>query len=381
MASKSSVVMVSASFHPYVGGAEKQALELSAALMSRGWTVRILTRRIYGCAIQEEVRGVPIERLWCAGQGLLNALSFILSLSVWLWRHSAGYSVIHVHLAGSPALPAALIGRALGKRVVVKLGGGRGIGELAASSHKASGWLKLKLLAQLKPQFVVVTQDLAAECAKYLGRVPVRLMPNGVDTARYRPATGPQRKEARAKLGWPDGLGFLYVGRLSPEKRLEPFLEAWIEMAGKSQTPSFAAFVGDGQEGWRLKALARQHGHLSGRILIPGAMSDIQEAYAAADVFVLPSVSEGLSNALLEAMASGLAILGSRVGGTAEAVEEAHAGFLFEPHDGAELRRQLGKYLQHPELAAQLGAAARVKVLTHYALERLAQSYEELYTE
>ncbi|MBI5240359.1 MAG: glycosyltransferase family 4 protein [Elusimicrobia bacterium] len=371
-----SVWMVSAGFHPYVGGAEKQALELSVALRARGVQVRVLTRRLPGLAEAEEVHGVPVERLWCAGEGFVNALTFMLSLTLRLFARPEEYSAIHVHLAGSPALPAALAGRLLGKRVLVKLGGGRGIGELAASSRTAGGRIKLRLLSWLKPCFMVVTKDLAEECARFLGPVPVQVVANGVDAARYRPASAEGKRSLRRELGWPEGLGFLYVGRLAPEKQLDKFLSAWSRAAGG--VPGFAAFVGDGPEGEKLRVIA-DASPLRERIFILPAREAIQEAYAAADVFVLPSVSEGLSNALLEAMSSGLAVLGSRVGGTAEAVEEGRTGLLFAPQDGDELAAKLKMFLEEPALAGRLGAAAREKAVAEFTLERTAETYERLY--
>ncbi len=365
-----SVIMVSANFHPYVGGAEKQALELSVALKRRGVAVRVFTRRVGGLPARDEVRGVPVERLWCAGTGFINALTFMLSLGLWLLRRSAQYSVVHVHLAGSPALPAVLVGRLLGKRVLLKLGGGRGIGELAASRNSFSGRLKLSILFWLKPQFVAVTHDVAQECAQVLGTVPVVVQPNGVDTARYHPVSSEEKKALRQKLGWPEGLAFLYVGRFSPEKRLDWFLRIWSQSKNGS---SFVALVGQGPEESKLRALS------SSRILILPPMEDIQQAYAAADVFILPSISEGLSNALLEAMASGLPVLGSRVGGTAEAVEEGTTGLLFDPQDGRALEKNLERFVLEPGLAERMGMAARDRVVQTYSLELVAQSYEKLY--
>jgi hypothetical protein len=86
------VVMISAGFHPYVGGAEKQALELSVALRARGIEVKVLTRRLGGLPRRDNIRGVPVERLWCAGSGAANALTFMASLCGWLWRHAREYS-------------------------------------------------------------------------------------------------------------------------------------------------------------------------------------------------------------------------------------------------------------------------------------------------
>lgn len=371
--------MVSAGFYPYlVGGAERQALELSAALVKRGVGVRALTRRLPGLSAREEVRGVRVTRLWRCGTGAVDSLTFMASLFGWLLLHARSYSVIHVHLAGSPALPAAAAGRLLGKKVVIKLGGGRGIGELAVSSKTAGGRLKLRLLAWLRPQFVAVAQELAAEAACYLGEVGVHSLPNGVDTERFHPAPAALKAELRVRLGWPRGLGFLYTGRLSVEKRLPWFTEIWAEIVRKSGAEAFLAFLGEGPE-QALILRAAQRGQVAERVFFHAPLEDPAPVYRAADVFILPSVSEGLSNALLEAMSSGLAILASRVGGTSEAVEEARSGFLFPAEDADGLRTQIKKLLAHPGLAGALGEAARRRAEERYSLDSVVRRYEALY--
>jgi glycosyltransferase involved in cell wall biosynthesis len=376
------VMMVSASFFPVVGGAEKQALELSLALIARGHSVQVATRRLPGLLPREEIRGVLVNRLGRSGRvgGLRDAVSFLLSLSWFLWVKRAEYSVIHAHLAGSPALAACVMGRLLGKRVFVKLGGGAGIGELAASSRTVAGRLKLRALAILKPQFLAVAKELAGEAAKYLGSVAVHVLPNGVDTARYKPVASPAAREAlRARLGWPaKGLVFLFVGRFSPEKRLAPFCEIWADATRKARGTFFFALIGAGAEEPAIVS-AIQVTRAHDRIKILPVREDVETAYAAADVFVLPSSSEGLSNALLEAMASGLAVLASRVGGTPDAVVDGRSGLLFSAGDEDELKRQLAKLLERPELAMVMGRAARDAAVERFSLERIAERCEQLY--
>jgi len=309
----------------------------------------------------------------------MNAATFLISLWIYFWREASSYDVIHVHLAGSPAVAAALTGRLLRKRVFIKLGGGKGIGELAASSRTVAGRIKLAVLGLLKPQFVAVANELAQEASTYLGAVPVHILPNGVDTQVYSPVGAAQKAAIRSRLGWPaNAIGFLYVGRFSPEKRLPMFVEAWIELVKKTGAKAFAAFVGEGIEGV-LVTDAAEHARFTSNVFVHAPMADVAQAYAAADVFVLPSISEGLSNSLLEAMSSGLAVLGSRVGGTAEAVAQTQNGFLFEPGDADDLKRQLRKYLERPELADKMGAAARQTALERYSMVKIAQTYEELY--
>ena len=194
------VVMVSAGFWPVVGGAEHQALELSRELCSRGVDVRVLTRRVGRAALREEVHGVAVRRLRVFGSGALDSLSFLFGALGWLLKHGGEFDAIHAHLAGSPALAAALAGRWLGKPVLVKLGGGRGLGELAASSRTRLGRLKLRLLVLLNPRFLAVVPDLVAEAREYLPGASIEVLSNGVDVNRYRPVSPARKQVLRARL-------------------------------------------------------------------------------------------------------------------------------------------------------------------------------------
>lgn len=373
------VAMVSASFYPYIGGAEKQALELSRALAARGVLVSVLTRRVRGLPAREMISGLEVRRLAAWGKGLLNAATFMASLALYLWRNSSSYDVVHAHLAGSPALAAALVGRWVGKPVIIKLGGGRGIGELAASSRTAAGRAKLRLLAALRPRFAAVSADLAEELKDFgLGACAVRVLANGVDVAAYRPAPESGKSALRARFGWPEGLGFLYVGRLSWEKRLPQFLEIWSRARESAAAEAFVVLIGEGPERRTLEKLAARS---EGRIILQEPTDAIASAYAAADVFILPSISEGLSNSLLEAMASGLGILASRVGGTVQAIEDGKSGLLFDPENREELSEKLKQIFSRPKMLGEMGLAARTSSVELYSIEQAAARYEAFYRE
>jgi len=373
--------MVSPNFHPYLGGAENQALELSKTLLRDGVRVRVLTRRPPGLPGEAEVAGIPVSRLSASGSGLLNAAAFMLASFAELLKTRRSHDVIHVHLAGSPAIAACLAGALTRKPVVVKVGGGRGIGEIALSSRTLAGRLKLALLRRLNPRFVPVTDDLAAEMREHGLSAGIRVIPNGVDTGRFVPAAPEARIRRREELGWPDGPVFLYVGRLAPEKRLPAFIDSLGAAARRSpERPFLFALAGTGPEEDAVRRAAESAG-LAGRVRLLGAVEDTAGLYAAADVFVLPSVSEGLSNALLEAMASGLAVLASAVGGTREAVRDGEDGLLFAPADTGAAARQAGRFLEEPGLARRLGASARARAEDRYSLAAVAGRYLKLYNE
>ena len=368
------VVMVSAGFWPAFGGAECQAFELSRALAARGHRVTVLTRRLAGLPARSVVRGVTIRRLPVFGSGHLDAFAFLFGAFAWLMVHWTEWDAVHAHLAGSPALAAALAGRLLGSPALVKLGGGRGIGELAASSRTVWGRAKLRALGALRPRFLAVVQDLADEARDFLGPVPIEVLPNGVDTGRFAPVDAARKAELRHELGWPvDVPVFLYTGRFSPEKRLPWFLRLWREAAGGT---AIAVLVGDGPERGSLEAEAALAG---GRIRVLAPREDLAGLYAAADAFFLPSTSEGLSNALLEAMSSGLATVASRVGGTAEMVEDGRTGLLFGRDDEAGLKAAVRRISDEKGLAAELGGRARQAVLARCALESVVGRLESLY--
>jgi glycosyltransferase involved in cell wall biosynthesis len=132
--------------------------------------------------------------------------------------------------------------------------------------------------------------------------------------------------------------------------------------------------VGDGPERDAVQACLT-----SGRVDVLSSRDDLAGLYAAADVFFLPSTSEGLSNALLEAMSSGLAILASRVGGTAQTVDDERTGLLFDRDDENALKAAVRRFASEPGLAARLGAAARTEAVERYSLSRVVARLEELY--
>ncbi|MBI4386839.1 MAG: glycosyltransferase family 4 protein [Elusimicrobia bacterium] len=373
------VAMISQSFHPQVGGAERQALELSRALTELGVPVVVLTRRLPGSRPEETIHGVAVRRLPAWGGGLLNSAVFMTACLFWLLGHAEEYRAAHVHLAGSPALAAALAARWTGRPALVKLGGGRGIGELASSSRTLAGRMKLRLLRWLAPRFVVVTRDLVEELRQHgLGAAPVEVVPNGVDARRFAPPSREEKARLRKELGWPEAVSLIYVGRFAPEKQLPFFIEAFAPAARGAPRPAVWTVVGAGPEEARLRDAARRLGVAEGLRICATAL-DIEKFYAAADIFVLPSISEGLSNALLEAMASGLAVLASRVGGNADAIEDGKSGLLFDPRDGAELRSQLERLLRDPGLVESLGREARLEAQRRFSLSVVAQRYVQLY--
>lgn len=209
----------------------------------------------------------------------------------------------------------------------------------------------------------------------------IRVIPNGVDLARF----GPRGDAASlaAELGIPgDGPLVAVVSRLSPKKGLEDFLRA---AAIVSTTRPDARFLvvgprasDDGGYGAGLETLARDLG-LGARCVFTGLRDDVPAVLARATVSVLPSHSEGLSNALLESMAAGAPVVATRVGGTAEAVQDGASGLIVAPGEPASLAAGIERLLASPDLAARLGDAARRRVAERFSSSAAIASTARLY--
>lgn len=205
----------------------------------------------------------------------------------------------------------------------------------------------------------------------------VRVIRNGVDTDRFQPQPS-MRRQFRQELGVPhDSLLLGSVGRLVTIKDHITLLKAASLLAAQGVNLK-VLLVGAGPEMAKLQTQVAEDANLVGRVIFTGASDRVPELLNAMDVFVLPSRGEGMSNTLLEAMASALPVVASRVGGNPELIDEWCTGFLFAPAETANLAEALKK-LCDPELRQRFGNAARERVILHFSLERMVREYRDLY--
>jgi glycosyltransferase involved in cell wall biosynthesis len=210
-----------------------------------------------------------------------------------------------------------------------------------------------------------------------LGYKPAKVLTirNGVDLAGW-PASkiDRQKKRLELRLGAADVLVGA-IGRLDRQKGFATLIEA---MARLKETPLRCVILGDGPERGRLEALIRRH-HLERSVWLLGEKTDIPSWLSAFDAYCLPSLWEGLPNALLEAMALGLPVIASRVDGVPEAVTSGKDGLLVPPAKPAALAAALKTLAADPALRASLGAAAKAAVSERFTLRRMIGEYERAY--
>ena len=206
----------------------------------------------------------------------------------------------------------------------------------------------------------------------------LRVVSNGVDTRHFAPDIG-IRSQSRNRLDFPPGAIVLgAVGRMVPIKGHQTLLRA-AERLIMLGLDIRVMLVGGGPELERHRKYAETSATLNGRLTLVGKAFDVSELYQAMDIFVLPSISEGMSNTLLEAMASGLPCVATNVGGNPELLADSRTGFLFAPEDVSGLTERLERLVRDPELRTRFAAACRGEVLSRFSLEHMLEEYAKLY--
>ncbi len=377
-----SVLMLIQTFLPAIGGAEKQALELSRSLVSRGIRVTVATRRIENTAAEENMDGVRVVRLAAAGSGALNSAAFMIKSFFYLLKNSAEYDIVHVHLASSHAIAALLAGKFTGKKTLVKLADGRAQNEITLSRKNFLGRMKLAFFRFSGPRLMVLNGEVLdwLKSQPEYGGLRLIQFRNGVDTLKYAPPLYQEKMKAKDALGLGNSLIVLFVGRLDPKKRIREFVEIWAEIFSEERIKPKMHFiiVGAGPEDAPVREAVASLG-LKESVTIAGMQSDLLPYYRAADIFILPSIAEGLSNSMLEAMSCGLAIMASRVGGAREAVAEGVNGCLFDPLNRYEIKDCLRKYISDRGLAVRMGERSRETAVKRYSMSKVADELLEIY--
>jgi glycosyltransferase involved in cell wall biosynthesis len=206
----------------------------------------------------------------------------------------------------------------------------------------------------------------------------VQVVSNGVDVERLRRHR--PRMEVRRELGLAEGVQVVgLVARLDHwGKGHREFFSALAAL--KSRYPVEGLIIGGGRREEEVEQLAVEMG-LAGRVHFLGQRQDIPDLLAVLDIFVLPSHSEGVSLALLEAMAAGLPVIASRVGSLPEVVADGDNGLLIPAKDPEALAQALARLLDDPALAKKLGDKARLDVEQNFSLDRLGREINEIYGE
>lgn len=364
------------------GGAEGQVQTLARYFNTHGVPVMVLAPMVsWGPQkAADMVEDVPVVRISSPAVPLVAGAVMHAKLFFWLIRNRSRYSAIHVHIADSMAAVCAAVGSMLGKVVVVKLTGLRELDLGILSKQKDSPLQALKRVALRRATWLhAISGRIARQLVEFgFDRQRIIRMPNGLDLRRFM-RSQQTRDQVRAELGLVDSDRVaVYAGRLEVVKGPDVLVDAWGK-AFRGRPEFKLLMMGIGTLDETLPSRARELG-ISGQVKLLGPVPNVERVLQAADLFVLPSMNEGLSNALLEAMAMGLPVIGSRVSGTEDFVVSGQTGELFEPGDVDGLAAALTRFasLSAAEVEEQ-GRKGMLMVRSEASLERVAETLSRLY--
>ncbi|MHB1667939.1 MAG: glycosyltransferase family 4 protein [Thiomonas sp.] len=363
------ILMVVDGQYPATGGAEMQARLLCTAFAQQGHQVRVLAPRLQASQAKFEViDGIAVRRLSYPRVRGLGSILLDLRFAAYLLRHRREFDAIHIHMVRNLAGAAGWVRRLVGIPMVAKVSGAdefRGGILDPALMHRPIHRL-LNAGAKRIDAFQCISQHTRRAMLE-AGYPAARMhpIPNAVDCARF----ACNRTDAPLRR-------VVFVGRHVPVKGIDVLLRAWALVRRPAELRLVLA--GNGPEHDKLRSLARELG-VQDSVDFPGAVSHVPEILADAGLYVQASHQEGLPNAVLEAMASGLAVVATRVSGHEDVVAHGSTGLLVPPNDPAALAAAMQTLLDDSDLRLRMGRAGRAAIERTYCAEIVTASLLRLY--
>jgi glycosyltransferase involved in cell wall biosynthesis len=303
------------------------------------------------------------------GRYICSLLTWGGKLLWWLALHRNSYDIIQIVHGRLHAVPAVLAAALLGKPVIIKIGRG-GLDQfdldLVKSKRLLGSWYA-NTIVRYTTGYISNSREITADLVRWnIATERIHEIPNGVELPLLQDSL-PQSGTIRC----------IYLGRLDPEKSIDLMIRGFAQLDDQSGVS--LTIVGDGECRSELEALVIELG-LQGSVRFIGAVADVTASLQTADVFVSTSISEGMSNALLEAMSFGLMPLVSDVSGVADMVDDGISGLLFAAGDLAAFTKRLETAVTMPAVARRaLGKAARATVEKRFGIDHVAGKHVVLY--
>ncbi|NJE43404.1 glycosyltransferase family 4 protein [Thermococcus sp. GR6] len=371
------IALVSDWYYPKVGGVASHMHHLAIHLRERGHEVAIVTNDLE-TGKEKELESLGIELVKVPGRvsPILGInMSYSLASSEELGEFLEDYDVVHSHHAFTPlALKAVKAGRTLGKATLLTT-------HSISFSYESRLWEALGLTIPLfsrylrYPHEIIAVSKAAEAFINHFTDVPVRVIPNGVDDEIFKPLSNKERDRLKSELGI-EGKVVLYVSRMSYRKGPQVLINAFSKIEDAT-----LILVGSGEMLPFLKAQAKFL-KMEDRVRFLGYVESslLPKLFGMADVFVLPSITaEAFGIVILEAMASGIPVVATDVGGIPEIIKESESGLLVPPGNELSLRDAIQKLLNDEELAKWFGSNGRKAVEERYSWKKVAAEIEKAY--
>ena len=375
--------------HPSLGGLGKQSYLLLQKLAAANVEILVLTRRISGMPSYSHypnVRIITISTPWphltalekFDLRGLSISMLFSLKCAWLLLKNRRNYDIVHFQGARVALYINLALVKYLGKKVLTMVSGAAQLFE-AGSLHRHSQPIAHIFMCLLRRVdiFVAISNEIRRGLiADGVAEAKIVDIPTMVDLRSFT-EPGSSLPLGYRNYGLENRQVVVYCGRLAPFKGLEFLLRAWSQII-VGHSDAALLLVGDG--------LLRQHlEQMMGKLAIKdsvytiGWQTQVELFLRPAAVFVLPSLREGLSNSLLEAMALGLPVVATRISGNVDVIEDQFNGLLVPPGESEALAQAIGNLLADRQWAQTLGQNAQKTVRQHYDIDRLYLEYLQVY--
>lgn len=372
MSTPACILMVVDGHYPSAGGAEMQVRLLSSALRQQGLAVEIWApRRDLALPRQDAVDGIPVQRIAYPHLKGLGALWLYLRFACMLLRHRGRYQAIHFNAATYFAAVGGLLRPWLPSPMVAKIAGADEItGGILDQALQQRPRIRLLNWAIRRLDHIQSLNPVVTELLLRTGYADAQIarIPNAVDLSKLQPPVA-RTPGPRLRVG--------FVGRLVPVKGLDTLLRAWQRV--RAQHDAVLVIAGDGPQRAALQAQAQQLG-LEDHVEFLGQVSNVGAVLASCDLYVQPSLQEGMPNSVLEAMACGLAVVATNNAGNLAVVVDGENGRVVPIGDEAALAHALTELLSDPDRRAAWGHAARLKVEREFGIPGVTAALRQKYT-
>ena len=379
--------MVSRSLPPHHSGAGLQAVNLARHLRDQGVDVWLMTARFNGEQSVSQIDGIRTVQVSVRAPrstaGRRSVVEFVARSFATLLRERDRWDLIHVHGAYSHYAGALAAAQVLRRPALVKVSL-LGDDDPAALRKRRLGGVWTFLLRKASG-YIALNQPLAAALRQGgVDSARIFLVPNGVDTDQFSPASAVQRRAIRFELGLPpDATVLCFVGVLAKRKGVHLAISAMrtlcaggrdchlVIVGERSAEPAYVD---------RLQSEVAQSA-LHAQITFAGASDRVEQFLKAADIFVHPSIREGMPNAVLEAMSVGLPCVVGRIPGIDEVIEANRDGFIvgIEDEQIGDMTAALVRLIDDISLRSRIGVNARHRICRDFVLAALSARYEDIY--
>jgi len=384
--------MVSPLYHPELGGVGRQAVALTEYLHKIGIDVFVMCRKINGMPEWKPATGLRIMQINTLGSSkydleaksimnLLISLSFCFNLMLAFIKNRKKYDIVHFHGSSLQLIFNVIPLKLMGKKIVAKVAGAKM--DVEAGSFRGKYFLLGDLFIWILKKvdmFIAITKEIRDDLIKDGFRHDrIFETSNFIMPEKFHPLENPEEKYAiKKRLGIEvDKKIITFSGRLVQRKRVDLLLRA-VSKIVKARKDIRVIILGHGELLKDLQGMAPELS-ICEYVSFKGFVSNILDYLHVADIFVLTSDMEGMPNSLLEAMACGLPVIATRIGGVVDIVEDKKNGLLVAAGDEEELKDEILKLLGDEQLSKAISQEAYKTIRENYYIDKVANKYISLY--